>query len=297
MAASIHHADAPLGHEIRGVDLRDLSEADFRVIEDAYDRYGVIVIRDQRLTPGQQIAYSRRFGPLTRYYTDRYNMQSHPEIFIVSNVVDENGRNIGLEDAGRYWHTDMWASPTPPRGSILYALEVPQRDGQVFGDTWFSSTAAAYDALPADLRKAIEGRRAVFSSEAYFQARMARTPRDPVTGEYSAAVRERAVERKKDTTQEHDLVKVHPRTGRKCLYFAEEAMTRIVGMDDRESAEVLEAVHRHVLRPEFVYRHRWQVGDLVMWDNISCIHKATGDFSLPLRRTMHRTTLAHVAAA
>lgn len=297
MAASIHYVDAPLGHEIRGVDLtRELPDADFKVIEKAYDDYGVITIRNQKLTPDQQIAYSRRFGPLTQYVTARYNMKTHPEIFIVSNAVDETGRNVGLEDAGRYWHTDMWVTANPPRGSILYAIEVPEKDGQVFGDTYFSSTAAAYDALPEDLRKTIEGRKAVFSSEAYFNARMARTPKDPVTGDYSPGVKERAVERTKNTQQEHAMVKVHPRSGRKCIYFSEEAMTHIVGMEEKESAEVLEAVHQHVLRPEFIYRHRWQVGDLVMWDNISCIHKATGDFTLPLRRTMHRTTLGHVPA-
>jgi len=298
MPLEIRYADAPLGHEICNVDLNRVDDATFAQIEAAYDRYGVIVIRNQKLTPESQIAFSKRFGELTEYVVGRYNMPGHPEIFIVSNVLDEKGHNVGLVDAGRYWHTDMWVTPNPARGSILYAIEVPvDEQGVAHGDTYFASTAAAYDALPEDLRAKVEGRKAVFSSEAYFLARMARTPKDPVTGDYTAAVKERIHQRPKNVEQVHALVKVHPRSGRKCLYFSEEAMTGIVGMDPAESAEVLEALRRHILQPQFIHRHSWRVGDLVMWDNISCIHKATGDFDLPLRRTMHRTTLASLVAA
>lgn len=291
MSIDIRYADAPLGHEIRGVDLSgDIPAADFAEIETAYDRYGVIVFRGQNLTPEQQIAFSRRFGQLTRYSTDRYNMPTHPEIFIVSNV-KEGGRDIGLADGGRYWHTDMWSTANPPRGSILYALEVPMRDGEPLGDTWFCSTAAAYDALPEHLRRAVEGRRAVFSTERYAQLKRARTPVDPVTGQLPASFLERDVNRPKDIVQTHDLVKLHPRSGRKCLYFSEEAITHIVDMDAKESDDILAELHRHILQPQFLYRHRWAVGDLITWDNISCMHKAIGDFE-PLRRRMHRTTLA-----
>ena len=154
---------APLGHEIRGVDLANLSDAQFAAVEEAYDRYGVVVIRGQELSPDAHVAYSKRFGGLDRYILDRYNLKSHPQIFVVSNIV-ENGEPIGLGDAGRYWHTDMWTEPKPPRGSIMYALEVPHDDdGRPLGDTFFASTAAAYDALPEDLRLTIEGRRAVYS--------------------------------------------------------------------------------------------------------------------------------------
>ena len=294
MTLDIRYADAPLGHEIRGLDLsQPLDDATFAEIEAAYDRYGVICFRDQKLTPDDQIAFSKRFGELTEYVVGRYNMASHPEIFIVSNVLDEKGHNIGLVDAGRYWHTDMWVTANPARGSILYAIEVPiDEHGVARGDTYFASTAAAYDALPEDLRAKVEGRSAVFSSEAYFHARMARTAKDPLTGDYSPAVKERMHQRPKGVERVHALVKTHPRSGRKCLYFSEEAMTGIVGMDPAESAEVLEALRRHILQPQFIHRHSWRVGDLVMWDNISCIHKATGDFDLPLHRTMHRTTLA-----
>jgi taurine dioxygenase len=293
MSLQIRFSDRPLGHEILGINTAgDIAADVFAEIEAAYDRYGVILFRNQHLTPEQQIAFSKRFGDLTEYTVKQYNMADHPEIFIVSNVVVD-GKPLGMVDAGRYWHTDMWVTANPPRGSMLYAIEVPiDSNGEARGDTCFASTAAAYDGLPEDLRKTIEGRRAVFDSEAYFMSRMSRTPKDPITGDYSEDVKKRMTQRSQNVVQHHDMVKVHPRTGRKSIYFSEEAISHIEGMSVEESAEVLEAVRAHVLRPEYVYRHRWAVGDLVMWDNISCLHKAIGDFDLPLHRTMHRTTLA-----
>lgn len=295
MALDIHFTDAPLGHEIRGVDLAQAVPDDvFAEIEAAYDRYGVVVFRNQQLTPDQQLAFSQRFGPLDRYVLDRYNLPMHPMIFVVSNVLDDQGRPIGLADAGRYWHTDMWVTQRPPRGSTLYAIEVPVENGEPRGDTYFSSMAAAYDALPDDLRAAIDGRQAMYSGGKNVRFRMQNAPVDPATGELSQADQEGMKERLANMPEGlvHPMVKIHPRTGRKSVYYSEGAITNIVGMSAEESEPILERLRQHVLQPQFIYRHRWRVGDLVMWDNISCIHKATGDFDLPLRRLMHRTTLS-----
>lgn len=292
MAFHLRFADAPLGHEICGVDLsQPLADAEFEQVQDAYDRYGVVVIRDQHITPEQQIAFSKRFGALDRYILDRYNLKTHPEIFVVSNILGDDGEPIGLGDAGRYWHTDMWSIPAPPRGSFLYALEVPQRDGKVYGDTYFSSTQAAYDALPADLRDAIETRQALYSSKRLveFRVSVAQSQKGGLSREEEEGMKERSKNMLQEIT--HPLVRLHPRTGRKCIYYSEGAIAGIVGMPQDEADEVLERLRRHLLKPEFIYRHQWRAGDLVMWDNCSCIHKATGDFELPLRRRMHRTTL------
>jgi len=298
MSIAIRFTDAPLGHEIEGVDVTDLTDEDFAAIENAYDRYGVIVIRNQRLTPAEQVAFSKRFGGLDKYILDRYNLPSEPDIFVVSNVI-EDGKPIGLVDAGRYWHSDMWAVPRPPRGSMLYALEVPHADdGTPLGDTCFASTAAAYDGLPADLRAKIEGRRALYSTQRLVEFRQRTAVVDPKAGQLSKEEQDGYAERTARMTPEieHDLVRVHPRTGRKCIYYSEGAISHIVGMTPEESAPILEALRQHVLKPEYVYRHRWRVGDIVMWDNCSCIHKAIADFALPQRRRMHRTTLSSVAA-
>ncbi len=298
MSVEIKFVDAPLGHEIQGVDIaKGLSDADFRAIEEAYDRYGVIIIRGQKLSPQQQVEFSRRFGPLDRYVLDKYNMKDWPEVFIVSNII-ENGKPIGLGDAGRYWHSDMWVTRNPSRGSMLHAIEVPHDDsGKPLGGTWFISMQAAYDALPEDLRSRIEGRTAVYSGKKYVDFRKSRTPVDPKTGQMSADDRAGMEEREKNIAPEisHAMVRIHPRTGRKCIYYSEGSIDRIEGYSREESEQILDALHRHIMQPQFLYRHTWKVGDIVMWDNCSCIHNAIGDFEWPQRRLMHRTTLGNPA--
>lgn len=296
MTIDILHADAPLGHEIRGVDLsQPLDDATFAAIERAYDHFGTLVFRGQSLAPDQQLAFSRRFGPLDRYVLDRYNHKQWPEIFVISNIVGADGEPIGMSDAGRYWHTDMWLTHNPPRGSILYALEIPVGDdGEPRGDTYFASTGAAYDALPDDLKARLDETQAVFSKRKYREFR-ARTNAeiDKPTGQAS----QQALADLGDDDIVHSIVRRHPRTGRKCLYLCEGVIERLIGWDRAESDAMIAFLEAHATSPDFVYRHRWQAGDLVMWDNCACIHKATGDFELPLRRHMHRTTLANAAMA
>lgn len=283
---------APLGHEIKGVDVRHLDNATFAEIEAAYDRYGVIVLRGQALTPAEQVAFSRRFGPLERFVLDRFNMPEHPEVFVLSNII-ENGRAVGMDDAGRYWHSDMWITERPPRGSILYAKEVPHDDsGQPLGDTCFASSAHAYDTLPDGLKTKIEDLSAVFSARKY----AAFVGHDKPKNEASKEIVE-AQDSLGDRLITHRLVRRHPRTGRKCLYVVEGVISHIVGMDPQESEALIDRLLRHMVSDEVVYRHRWEVGDLVLWDNYSAMHRAIGNFALPQRRLMHRTTLGLPAGA
>ena len=288
MGITIRESGAPLGHELLGVDLAALDDETFADVERAFDRYGVVVIRGQRLTPDEHIAFSRRFGELDRYILDRFNLPSHPMIFVVSNIV-EDGVPIGMADAGRYWHSDMWSAPRPPRGSIMYAIEVPHGDdGRPLGDTLFASTQAAYDALDESTKRRLHGLRAIYSGDHYVRHRQVATPTsEPGTKDASDA---RNAMRNIEIS--HPLVRTHPRTGRKCLYFSEGAIREIAGLPPDESAELLAFLQSHILRPEFAYRHRWQAGDVVLWDNCSTIHKATSDYALPQRRRMHRTTLS-----
>lgn len=298
MTMTIKYRDAPLGHEVSGIDVRNLTEADFRELESFWDQNAVIVIAGQTLTPDDQVAFSRRFGPLDHYTLPRYNMKTHPEIFVVSNVV-ENGVAVGLADAGRYWHSDMWTAKQPPRGSMLYALEVPHdAKGEPLGDTCVASMYAAYDALPESLRSRIEGRKGVYSLRAYvdFREKTAAAPAAK-DGKLDA---EGMAQRNAIALDEiaHPLVRVHPRTRRKCVYWSEGAIDRIEGYTREESQQILEDLRAHCLQPKFSYRHRWRVGDILLWDNCSSIHKATGDFEWPThRRRMHRTTLADPIAA
>ena len=288
MTIKLRFADAPLGHELMGIDLsKPLDNAIFDEIEHAFDQYGVVLFRNQRLTPQQQLEFSRRLGSLEKFLIDTFLLPGFPEIFVVSNVV-ENGKPIGMADAGRNWHSDMAFVERPPRGSALYALEVPHdAAGTPLGDTLFASTSAAYDALPEETRRRIDGLK-VINSYRVFTERKARQEMD--TGGKNT---QREREKSKDSVPDviHPLVRKHPRTGRKCLYVSGPLSVGIVGMPEAEADELLDMLRDHMTQSQFVYRHRWQVGDLVLWDNCSAIHNAIGDYSLDQRRRMHRTTI------
>ena len=163
MSIEIIPTRAALGAEISGVDLaQPLDDATFATIERAYSDDGVIFFRDQHITPPQQVAFTRRFGNIEfNIFGERWSVPGSPEIVVVSNVA-EDGRPIGIRRAGENWHSDMCYAARPPRGTMLYALEVPDLYGLPLGDTEFASAAAAWDALPAPIRDRIDGRRAIF---------------------------------------------------------------------------------------------------------------------------------------
>ena len=160
---TIHPSHAPLGAEIVGVDLAvDMDEPTFRAIEDAYNTHTVVVIRHQHLTPEHLLRFARRFGPLERSPRTQYALPGYPDILLLSNIVDTHGQPIGNAEAGLTWHTDLSYTATPPRGSLLYAVEVPTNaQGEVLGETWFVSTAAAYEALAPAMQQRLQGLRAI----------------------------------------------------------------------------------------------------------------------------------------
>ena len=289
MTLDIHFNGTPLGHEIRGVDLNNLDEQTFNAIDEAYKTYGVVVIRDQKLTPDQQLNFSRRFGSLDRFVFDRFNMKENPEIFIVSNLLDE-GKPVGMEDAGRYWHSDMWYVATPPRGSFLYAVEVPHDGTRPLGDTYFASTRYAYETLSEPLKEQVNQLSAVFSSKKYGEY-VGHTPEKAKDNIYLKEV-VAAREKIKNNEITHPLVRTHPITGKKSLHVVQGVISQVLGLSAQDSEALIETLVNHVIRPEVVYRHVWRVGDIVLWDNYSALHRATGDFKLPQRRHMHRTTLS-----
>ena len=157
---------------------------------------------------------------------------------------------------------------------MLYCLEVPELHGLPLGDTCFANAADAWDALPEEMQRQLDGRRAIFDFRGRQRAR-------PVSDDTIA----------KYPPVEHPIVRRHPRTGRKSLYVMRDDCTGIVGMDPEEAQALIAALAEHILRPEFIYRHRWQVGDLLLWDNCTVQHRAIGDYMLPQRRLMHRSTI------
>jgi taurine dioxygenase len=269
--------DGPVGAEVFGLDLgKPLNQADFARIHRAHLDHHVLVFRDQRITPAQQIAFSRRFGPLQIHVLHQFQLPGYPEILQVSNIV-ENGKPIGLGDAGHFWHSDLSYKEKPSLGSLLHAQELPAEGG----DTLFANMHLAWDTLPAHLRSAVEGRSAEHTYLAKYEELQKRSPWRPnLSAEQIAQV--------KPVVQ--PIVRTHPETGRKALFVSEHFTTRVIDLPEDESRALLEEIFAHSVRPEHLYRHQWQEHDMVFWDNRSLMHLAAGTPD-HLRRKLYRTTI------
>jgi taurine dioxygenase len=271
----IKPASEHVGAEISDVNLAaSLSSDTFEKIEGAYNGYSLLIFRDQQLSPEQQIAFARRFGELEISPRTQFALPGYPEILVLSNII-ENGKPIGNADAGRTWHTDMSYTKTPPRGSLLYAREIPIEKGRSLGDTVFASAAAAFESLPEGEQASLLGLRAIHRGSAK-----------------KYAPGSKLADMVKDIPDvEHPVIRTHPATGRKAIYVCEGECVGIRGMADEESLPLIKRLADLVTRPEFCYRHRWRAGDLLMWDNATTQHLAISDYQLPLRRLMHRVTV------
>jgi taurine dioxygenase len=277
MNISIKNLDAPLGAEIASVDLsKPLSQDDVETIEETWRERLVVVFRGQRLSDPQLLAFSRNFGELDppgpNPYGEPFNKQ-HPEINVISNVI-ENGKPIGnLGDGEAVWHADMTYVDVPPKAAMLHSLEVPPSGG----NTYFANMIAAYETLPADLRKAAEGKVAVHDASRN-SAGMLRKGYKEVTD-----VRETVGAR-------HPLVRTNPKTGRKALFLGRRPNAYVLGLEVADSEALLDSLWAHATQPCFAMCHEWQVGDLLMWNNLSVLHRRD-PFDPESRRVMHRTQI------
>ncbi|HET9019819.1 MAG TPA: TauD/TfdA family dioxygenase [Acetobacteraceae bacterium] len=269
-----------VGAEIRGVDLRLLDAAGFAALRAAWTGHAVLLLRDQSLTDADLIAFSRRFGDLDLapvQESGRRVVAGHPEIYVVSNVMVD-GEPIGSLGAGEaVWHTDMSYLPAPPMASLLYALEVPASGG----DTWFCSMYAALERLPPDLRRRVAGLRVkhdgTYNSGGY--VRQGVTPTDDPRAAPGAL---------------HPLICRHPESGREMLYLGRRRNAWLEGLELGESEALLDQLWAAVAAPEIAWRHRWRVGDLVLWDNRCTMHRRDA-FDPASRRVMHRTQVKGTA--
>ncbi len=282
-----------LGAEISGVDLsKPLSDDAFAQIASAFFDNEVAFFRNQKITPEQQVAFTRRFGVLEQHVRKEARLEGFPEILIISNLLDDQGRAIGSQDAGRFWHSDLSYKKEPSMLSALYSIEVPEKDGRVYGDTGFASTTAAYDALPADMKQRIAGLRNVHSYRYYRTRNRAAQEQEKARGGRVVQEPELSEEQLRSVPDvETPLVRTHPVTARKGLFVNEAHTSHITGLPSAESAALLGELYRHITQPEFQYVHSWRPGDLLMWDNAAAQHKATFDYDLPMRRLMYRTTV------
>ena len=262
--------------EVVGVDLsRPVDDERFARIHDAFLEHSILVFRGQDLSNEQHIAFSRRFGELEIHTAKHWLLPEFPEILVLSNRGEEGTRPI--VNGGAYWHSDITYKAKPPLGSLLYALEVPPEGG----DTLFADMYAAYESLDDETRAHIEGLEAIHRYGDRYRM-MAEVDRDrpPLTPEQLAEVPDVV----------HPVVRTHPETGRRALFVNEGFTIGIVGLPEAEGKALLDALFDHSVQPARVYRHRWQAGDLVMWDNRCTMHCAT-DYDLRHVRAMHRTTI------
>jgi taurine dioxygenase len=284
MSLTINFAEGPIGAEILGADLsREVDAQTLASIRGALDERGVIVLRTQNLKPEHIARFAEHFGRPLVHAHNKFALPNAPAVSVISNIVDEQGRNVGVPDAGLVWHTDGSYLVHPDMYAFLYGIEIPMHDGEPLGTTYYSSATAAYDALPEVLRNRLDGLRAVHSFAYHAANRAAR-------GGTKIEITEELRRKHPDVSQ--PVVRTHPRTGRKTLYVTEGHTTHILGMDRAESDALLKQLFAHLCEPRFVYGHRWQVGDLLVWDNASTQHRATCDYALPQRRLMHRTATA-----
>jgi taurine dioxygenase len=280
MPIPITKCDAALGAEI-AVDLSGpIDDATFGELERIFHDNIVVFFRGQNLTNEQHIEFSRRFGELEVHIVKKYLLPGYPEILLVSNITNAAGEHIGLADAGFTWHSDVSYRKNPSRCSLLYAKEVPRdATGNVLGDTIFANCVAAYEALPATMKRRLDGLKAIHRYSS--RRRIENSPRPKLTAAQLAETPDVV----------HPIVRTHPCTGRKAIYVAAGECIGVEGMPDDEGLALIAELDSHCVKPEFCYRHHWRVGDLVMWDNASAMHLAICDYALPQRRLMHRTTV------
>lgn len=282
-AVEVIPSGKPAGAEIRGVDIsQGISDTVLAKVRDALHAWKVVVLRNQCITPDQQIAFSRYFGRLEKHVIPQYLVSGYEELVRVSNILGDDGKPIGLVDAGRAWHTDGHFLPQPNLYSMLYAIEIPHDStGHPLGPTLFANTAFAYEQLPASKRERLKGLRAT-NSLANVYARMhagsGAKNRPPLTEA-----------QKRDAI--HPVVRTHPFTQERCLYVSRAATGKILDMDPAESEALIGELADWSVREEYVYEHQWQVGDVLIWDNCASQHLAIGNYALPQRRLLHRTTV------
>src|SRR5215468_528803 len=279
MTLSTRNLNALLGAEVSGIDLsKPAAQADVRAIEDIWRERLVVVFHGQKLSDPQLITFSKNFGELDppgpNPYGEPFNKE-HPELNVISNVV-EDGKPIGnLGDGEAVWHADMTYVDLPPKAAILHALEVPPP--KAGGNTYFANMFAAYESLPADLKKAIEGKFAVHDAS-----------------RNSAGILRKGYKEVTDVREtvgaHHPLVRTDPDTGLQALFLGRRPNAYVLGLSVTKSEALLDALWAHATLPRFIMCHEWKVGDLLIWNNLSVLHRRD-PFDPRTRRVMHRSQI------
>jgi taurine dioxygenase len=262
--------------EVVGLHLWELpDEQTINQLRALWAHHPVLVFRRQALSERELADFSALFGPLERIVRTEWASPVVPEVGLISNLKDAQAKPIGgLGDGELQWHSDQSYMMNAATGAMLYALELPSEGGT----TSWVDLSAAYAGLPDRLKRAVEGRRAIFS---YVKRLAGYQDADRVISEEA---------KRKTPPVVHPLVHTHPVTGRKALYLDSTTTIGIEGMDDASGATLLDEIYAFATQPEFVYRHHWQAGDAVLWDNGFTMHRRE-PFDPSARRLMKRTTI------
>ena len=271
-----------IGSEVRGVDLaKPLDDATFAELHALWMEHLVLVFPEQSISDEQHITFGRRFGELEIHPSLAHRSSRNKEIYRVSNV-DEAGNIIPpKETAWQYinlswlWHTDSSFREVPSKGSILHGLETTNAGG----NTLFANMYAAYEDLPQEMKKRIEGRLVVHDHDYVIKQSKELSARDD-KGKYDALPPVR-----------HPLVQLHPVTRRRCLFLSPHTMVNVDGLAEADGRRLLDELIAHAIQPKYVYRHLWAKDDVIMWDNRCTMHSVEPFDNVHVRRIMHRVTL------
>lgn len=274
MTFSITPLTGQFGAEIAGLDLSDPADAETAArLNEAFAEHGVLVLRGQALEPEQFLAAGMLFGAPMRQHLTRFNLPDCPDVSTISNQEKTESGKPNVR--GVSWHTDHSFQPEPPKATLLYSVALPDRGG----DTRWADMSAAYAALPDDLRDRVDDLQAV---HAYTESRLPPSLAERIAGGEDDA----------SDGVVHPLARTHPDTGRKAIYLNPLRVRRFLGMTPEQCAGLIEDLVAHATQPEFVYTHRWRLGDFVIWDNRRSIHKAETDYDFDQLRLMYRLILA-----
>jgi taurine dioxygenase len=252
------------------IDIRDLDDAEFATVEDAFNRHSVLVIPGQALKPADMHTFVERFGELETHTLKQYTLPEDEKIYVLANI-EENGRQIGAHNEGIGWHTDLSYKQRPVMATALYGLICPPEGA----DTLIADMTAAYAALPEADKKRLAGLKVHHS---YHRFMATRDDRAPLTPEQKAMTPDVF----------HPLVRTHPATGRKSLYIGTGTVYTIAGMAPEEGKKLVDDLVDYATQDRFVYCHKWRAGDLLMWDNRSALHTGTLFDDTKYTRHIHR---------
>ena len=267
-----------LGAAIHGLDLaHPLGRAELDEVMKALGHYGVVRFPRQELTGAQLRDFAAQLGDLEiNVASKNYQEPGIPEVMILSNIV-ENGRPLGLADAGQGWHTDMSYIAF---ANVLYGIKIPKRNGRTLGATQFSNMHAAYDDLPADVKRSLEAKTILHDFNKFWE--MMRREK----GSKRPALTEE--QRRAKPPVSHPALLTHPLTGRKVLYANPGYSVRVNELPEKESDELLEFLFEHQLKPQYIYTSQWEERDVLVWEDIGTIHNAVADYGPQEHRLVKR---------